>query len=183
MGLRYRISQFAQAVRARQLPPTAWQEIESILAPTEVALFRRHAPADRQHAYRVMRTLHDAGYRHRALLAAALLHDVGKARFRLRLWERIAGALAERCCPGRLKVWGHLPEGNGEPVFPAGVARWRRPFIIRAQHPRWGAAMVDAAGSPPLVVTLVRHHQQKERLPDPVANRLLRRLQWADDRN
>ena len=178
MGLKYRFHQFWQLIHAPPLPAPAWEEIESILTPAEVRLFRRYTVADRRHAYRVLRTLRTAGHDQPTLLAAALLHDVGKTRYRLRLWERIAGALADICCPGRVKSWGNSPVGS------SAILSWRRPFIIREQHPRWGAEMAAAAGSAPLVVTLVRHHQDKTSpLPDAEANGLLRALQWADDQN
>jgi len=178
MDLKYRFQQFWQLIHAPPLPAPAWEEIESILTPAEVALFRQHSVADRRHAYRVLRTLRAGGHDHPALLAAALLHDVGKTRYRLRLWERIAGALADICCPGRVKAWGSPRVGS------RAILSWRRPFIIRQQHPQWGAEMAAEAGSAPLVVTLVRHHQDKaSRLPDAEANGLLHALQWADDQN
>lgn len=173
MSVKYRVQQFWQLVRADPLPDLAWDEIEQILTAGELALFRRYAIGDRQHAYRVLCTLREAGYEHPALHAAALLHDVGKTRCRLHLWERIAGALADICCPGHVKLWG-----QGE------ATGWRRPFVIRRQHPAWGAEMAMAAGSSSLVATLIRNHQEKQEvLPGQEVNELLRQLQWADDRN
>lgn len=169
----YRLRQLWQLVTARPLPPTAWREIEAVLSPRESALFRRHAPADRQHAYRVLCTLRAAGHDHPALLAAALLHDVGKTRHRPRAWERVLGTVAERLFPGRIDQWG------------AGEARgWRRPFVIRAQHAAWGADMAAAAGSSPITVALIRRHQEKEAEPEEEETAaLLRWLQTADDQS
>jgi putative nucleotidyltransferase with HDIG domain len=173
MGLLYRVEQFWQLVRATPLPPTAWQEIEGILTPAELSLFRRYTVADRRHAYRVFRTLRRAGQEQTALLRAALLHDVGKTCYRLHLWERVAGALAELVSPARVKRWGQGP-----------VSGWRRAFVIRNQHAEWGAEMAESAGSTAMVVTLIRQHQEKEGMPsDPEVNELLQQLQWADDQN
>lgn len=173
MNVAYRLRQFWQLVTARPLSPTARQEIEATLSPEELALFRCHAPADRQHAYRVLRALRDADRHHPALLAAALLHDVGKIRCRPRAWERVLGTVAERLFPGRVERWG-----TGQP------RGWRRPFVIRARHAAWGAEMAAAAGSSPLTVTLIRRHQDKEsELDDPEASALLTALQAADDQS
>ena len=179
MELIYRLEQFWQLVRASPLAPSAWEEIEAILMPAEVDLFRNYAIADRRHAYRVLRTLRAAGDEHPDLLAAALLHDVGKVRCALPLWARVAGALADICCPGRVKKWGHAgPESR------TGLRTWRRPFVIREQHPAWGAEMAAAAGSRPQVVSLIRHHQDKQRRSvSGETAALLQRLQWADDQN
>lgn len=173
MSVKYRLEQFWQLVRADPLPASAWGEIEQVLTERELALFRRYAAGDRQHAYRVLRTLREEGYDHPALLSAALLHDVGKTRCRLHLWERVVGALAEICCPAKVKAWG-----QGE------ATGWRRAFVIRRQHPAWGAAMAAAAGSSALAVSLIRNHQEKEEaLPEQEAKELLRQLQRADDQN
>lgn len=173
MNIRYRLRQFWQLVTARPLPPAAWQDIEAILAPRELALFRRHSPADRQHAYRILCTLQAASHDRPALLAAALLHDVGKTRCRPRPWERVLGTLAERLFPGRVEHWG-----AGEP------RGWRRPFVIRAQHAAWGAEMAAAAGSSPLTVALIRYHQDKDAASgNGETATLLRCLQAADDQS
>ena len=173
MNVMYRLRQFWQLVTARPLPPAAWQEIGAILTPQELALFRRHLPADRQHAYRVLCALTAAGCEHPALLAAALLHDVGKTRCRPRIWERVLGTVIERLVPGRIERWG------------TGEARgWRRPFVIRAQHAAWGAQMAAAAGSSPLTVTLIRRHQDKSAASGSGETAaLLRCLQAADDQS
>jgi len=173
MKIIYRLRQLWQLVTARSLPPSAWQEIEAVLSPRECALFRRHSPADRQHAYRVLRTLRADGRDHPALLAAALLHDVGKTRHRPRAWDRVLGTMAERLFPGRIERWG-----TGEP------RGWRRPFAIRAQHAAWGAEMAAAAGSSPLTVVLIRRHQEKVIGPEEGETAaLLRWLQAADDQS
>lgn len=171
MNMLYRLQQFWHLLRARPLEPQALQEVKRVLSAQELKLFRRHAVADRRHAYRVMRTLLARGEDDPDLLAAALLHDVGKTRYRLRLWERVVGALGEILCPGCVKDWA---QGRAQ--------GWRRPFVIRSQHGAWGAKMAQAAGSSARTVRLIRHHQDKApALPGREENRLLRCLQQADD--
>ena len=171
MDLPYRLRQFRALLVARPLDAARWREIEALLSPAELALFRRFSPGDRQHSYRVMRALREAGHDDERLLAAALLHDVGKTRLRLHLWERISGALVETFAPSLGAHWG------------AGPARsWRRPFVIRAQHAEWGAEMAEAAGSDLATAALIRHHQQKPPdTGDDELDRLLGYLQWADN--
>ncbi|MCA9972379.1 MAG: HD domain-containing protein [Anaerolineales bacterium] len=173
MGLRYRAGQFWRLLFAAPLATAAWQDVAAVLSPAELRLFARFSAGDQQHSYDVLCTLRAAGYENAELLAAALLHDVGKTRVRLSVWERSLIVLAQRLFPGRLAAWG------------GGAARgWRRPFVVKQQHPAWGAEMAAAAGAAPLVVSLIRRHQDAvlETAVTP-EDALLRQLQWADDRN
>jgi hypothetical protein len=173
MGVRYRLRQFWQAVTARRLPPSAWTEIITHLRPAEVELFRSLSRADQAHSFRVMKTLQEQGGADRELLAAALLHDVGKTKARLPLWLRPAIILGHALLPGRVNEWG-----QGE------AAGWRLPFVIKARHPEWGAQMAEAAGSEPLTIALIRRHQDHlGPTGGPAEDELLRRLQRADDDN
>lgn len=172
--LRYRLWQFWQIVQARPLPHTAHQHIATLLTPAEQTLFARFSPADQAHSYRVMRLLEQHGHTDPALLAAALLHDVGKTQVHLTWWDRVIvviGVLAGRTIYTR---WG---EGA--------VQGWHKGVVVRVHHPDWGAQMAAAAGSHALTVALIRRHQEK--LPPNAAatreNELLRLLQWADDQN
>ncbi len=171
--LRYRLWQFWQIVTAVPLEPAAREEIAAILSPSEMALFDRFALNDQWHSYRVMKLLQEAGHEQPALLVAALLHDVGKTKLPLSLWERSFIVLASILLPRQTAVWG-----QGEAVG------WKRPFVVKVQHPAWSADMVTAAGSDPLAVELIRRHQDPI-IPDDQseAARLLCLLQWADDQN
>lgn len=168
MGLAYRLRQLRTILTAGPLPDEARRDIAATLSGPERALFDHYTPGDQWHAYRVLRMLRDAGYNDPDLLAAALLHDVGKTRCPLSAWDRTLIVVAQAFMPERMAVWGEgAPEG------------WRRPFVVRAQHAAWGAAMAEAAGSRPAVVDLVRRHQDRPKDRD---ERLVR-LQWADDQN
>jgi putative nucleotidyltransferase with HDIG domain len=168
MGLPYRLGQFARLLRPAELSPEQEADVAQVLSAAEVALFQRLVASDRWHSYEVYRLLLDAGETDANLLAAALLHDIGKTRARPGILGRVAVVLAEKWLPRRAAAWS-----EGEP------SGWRRPFVIRARHPEWGAALAQAAGSPPETVALIRQHQDANaKRPD----RLLERLQWADDR-
>lgn len=166
----YRIRQFWQLLTAASLPPEAWCVIATVLTQDETALFQQFSAADRLHSYRVMETLRQAGCNEQELLAAALLHDVGKTRHRPRLWERVVGAVVETICPDCVRRWG------------IGAARgWKRPFVIRRQHAHWGAELAREAGSSARTVAFIRHHQdQRPASLDARMQEQLQKLQWAD---
>ena len=181
VGIFYRLGQFWRGWRARPLPDEALERITAVLTPAETVLFGQFSLSDQQHSYQVLRTLQSAGQSHPDLLAAALLHDVGKTRAPLSVWERSLIVLGQAFVPGKTAVWGQ-----------GGVDSWQRPFIVKAQHPAWGAEMAQTANSRPLTIELIRRHQ--DTLPETPAlsgaevavsetDQLLRQLQWADDQN
>jgi putative nucleotidyltransferase with HDIG domain len=116
--------------------------VASVLSPAELALWRRMSRADRRHAAAVARRVeHALGEVARPpVLAAALLHDVGKVESGLgtlgRVWATLAGAAAPRS-----------REGEGR------VSRYLR-------HDQLGAALLTSAGSDPLTVAWAREHHQ-----------------------
>ena len=120
-----------------------------------------------------MRMLRDAGHNQPALLVAALLHDVGKTLLPLTIWERSLIVLASIFLPHQTAVWG-----QGEAVG------WKRPFVVKMQHPAWSAEMVANAGSHTQAVELIQRHQDTI-APEEHSEEaeLLRLLQWADDQN
>jgi len=146
--LLYRTRQFWQALKS---PPALedFELIQSILTPPQLGLFRQMQASEQAHSLRVLRALITQGETQGDLLVAALLHDVGKSRVRLRLWERVAIVLVKALCPGCVKRWGEGPPAN-----------WRRAFVVSARHPDWGAQMAVDAGASPLTAALIRRHQE-----------------------
>mgnify|MGYP001823615047 CR=1 FL=1 len=114
------------------------------------------------------------------LLAAALLHDVGKtgvpgdatgrkASGALRLWHRVAVVLMRAFWPGLLERIGKDQPGS-----------WRYPFFVQQHHAQIGADLAQKAGCSPRTVALIRHHEDlRGCLDDPV----LAALQAADGMN
>jgi len=149
----YRVWQFIQALTARRLTPAEWQEVSPLLSPPQQGLFRRMETNDQRHSLQVLRTLVRAGETHHDLLVAALLHDVGKSRHPLRLWERPVVVLTRLFRPAMVVRWG---QRAGDEDW-----GWRRPFVIYEQHPAWGAQMASEAGCSPLTVWLIRWHQER----------------------
>src|SRR5215467_484381 len=68
--------------------------------PTKaISLFQTMSPADQQHSLRVYRGLQSRGCTNKDLLAAALLHDVGKGQGRVPFWTRPLIVIGKRCAP------------------------------------------------------------------------------------
>lgn len=111
-------------------------------------LFLRMQPGEQAHSLWIFNQLIDQNETSEDLLAAALLHDVGKSRYPLRLWDRVLIVLGKRMFPLQAKNWG------------SGEARgWQRPFVVAEKHAEWGASMAEEAGASPVVVELIRRHQ------------------------
>lgn len=196
----YRVSQFVAAVKAG-LPgwagsghlnsAGAGKLLDTVLTTSQQDLFKRMPAGDQQHALAVAETLQQAGYQQRALLQAALLHDVGKS-IGQPLMHRVAIVLLQAFWPAALRrletpVATAVLSQASHPLPPdvlSHVAWWRRPFVVHARHPYVGAAWARAAGCEPLAVTLIARHQ--ETINDPAGGseaELLALLQWADELN
>ena len=172
----YRGRQFWLDLRAR---PAA-QDLEqarSILGPNLFALFTTMQPGEQVHSLQVLHRLLSQGEEHPDLLAAALLHDVGKSLRKLRLWERAWIVLAQAVWGQQARQWGCV-NANDLACLPF----WQQPLVVAEQHPAWGAEMVAEAGGLPLAVMLIRCHADKSSsaLPGP-DGQLLARLQLVDD--
>ncbi len=172
MKIIYRASQFFHALFAR-LTPEDNLLIEKTLSPSLIEVFQRMNRSDQLHGLRVLRSVCAAGEADPTLCAAALLHDVGKSRHPFRLWDRILVVLGRAIIPDAIERWG-----VGDP------RGWRRPFVIAAQHPQWGAKIVRAAGGREELITLISRHQETPTShPRSEIDRLLLRLQQADGNN
>jgi hypothetical protein len=168
----YRLGQLWANLSAGPFTAPARAEVAEVLDATEQKLFDLFSRADQWHSYRVLRCLRDAGYNHPDLLTAALLHDIGKTKCPLSIWDRTVIVVGGALFPTQVKRWetGSLDS-------------WRRPFVARAFHPEWGADMAAAAGTRPAVVELIRRHQDKVENIQDERDQLLAYLQWADDQN
>jgi hypothetical protein len=172
--VRYRVGQFLRALTAR-VPEEEVEQAIYVLTPGAKGLFRRQAVQDQRHALAVYHTLRQAGHTDPQLLAAALLHDVGKAAVWLPAWQRAIIVLLERFVP---RLLAHL--GQGQP------RGWRRPFVVHAQHPEVGARWAREAGCSPLTVALIRRHQDRLASPSSLTTeegQLLVALKAADSLN
>ncbi len=163
----YRVRQVMWGLRPR-VSEADREEVARWLSPAAQALWQRQSRRDQSHTLRVLRALQRWGFREPPLMAAALLHDVGKTEAALRLWHRVVWVLGKALSP-RLAAWLARPHG------------WRRPFWVLAEHPRLGARLAQAAGCDADTVWLIAHHQDRTVDASPRRQRWLRALQAADE--
>jgi hypothetical protein len=178
----YRIRQFWLAIHGT---PQAGDLVlaRGLLSEQQMQLFQRMQLCEQAHSLQVYKSLvqqhaQAAGEGWEDLLVAALLHDVGKNRFPLHVWERVEIVLARALLPEKSRAWGAIPDGaaDGKPLG------WKKPFVTAAHHAQWGAEMAAEVGASPLAASLIRRHQEAGG-PDSTVleERLLAQLQAADD--
>jgi hypothetical protein len=167
----YRVVQFWRAITA-QVRPEELAAIRPMLGPSGMALFGRLSRNDQRHSLNVYATLMAQGYRDRALLTAALLHDVGKTAGRLSLPYRVVAVLLRAFAP---RLLSRLEANGDSPLL--------SPFRVSGMHAAIGAQLVAAAGCSDTIVTLVRRHHERAFDPvDPLAGPLTV-LREADELN
>jgi hypothetical protein len=144
--------------------------VRSVLSDGELKLWQRMSRADRRHAVGVARHAerqldHEAT---KPVLAAALLHDVGKVSAGLGTYGRVVATLAGAAAGRSMaEAW---TRGEG----------FTRKVGLYLRHPDLGADMLALAGSDRLTVTWAREHHLPEdqwTLPQRVAGA----LKAADD--
>ncbi len=146
---------------------------EELLSPELFALFSQLLPFEQAHALRVFEGIRSEGHTQPDLLAAALLHDVGKSRYPLRPWQRAVSVLLKQFSPETYQRIGEMTLNS-----------WRAAIVVAAQHPRWGAEMAAEAGAAPSIQELILHHQDDDLSPLSEANQsYLKILQQVDENN
>jgi hypothetical protein len=137
-----------------------------------VDLFLAVPRYDQQHALRVLRTLQEQGHSDPDLMAAALLHDVGKTVPRsgsLRLWHRVVVVLMRAVGPDLVRPVGHKATRG-----------WRRPFYVQQHHAAISARLARKAGCSVRTADLIGRHEDP---PEPTDDPLLTALKAADSTN
>ena len=160
-----------------------FEEARAILPPSQFTLFNRLQTSEQTHSLRVLQALQAQGENQPDLLAAALLHDVGKTRFPLRLWERVLIVLVQGLSPGYIKLINFIRSFDST----------KKTFLVAENHPAWGAELAESAGASPLTLALIGRHQEKlsalgtsaqaPSTPFPLSleDQLLCKLQAVDD--
>lgn len=133
--------------------------IETTLSEAEYGLWRRMSGPDRRHSAQVGRDVERIlGNEATApVLAAALLHDVGKIDASLGTWGRVIATLSA-------KVAGH--DAASLWIKSSGFTRRVGLYL---HHPEIGADMLELAGSDPLTVSWAEeHHRSSDEWTLPV---------------
>lgn len=155
---RYRAYQFLHGLRPA-LAPAEVEAARALLSPAEFVLFSGAEARDRRHSVDLCVALRAAGAGE-AEQVAALVHDVGKGP--LHAWHRVAFVLLDAAAP-RLTRRLEAPEGAG----------WRNALWRLRHHARLGAERLEAAGSDPRVIALVRRHTEAPPSDDPALARFI----------
>ena len=158
----HRVGQFIGHLTARVVPAEVARS-RHLLPDAAWPLFAGMPTADRRHALDVAGRLLAAGQTDPDLLAAAMLHDVGKGH-RLRLWHRVTGVLLAAVAPRAL---GSLASPD--------TRSWRHPFHIFLHHPAISAEAALAAGCSQRTADLIRG------ITEPSDALLLAALRRADE--
>lgn len=144
-------------------------EVAHWLPASALPLFQSMSRADQQHSLRVCRGLLARGCHEKDMLAAALLHDVGKAEGRVPFWTRPAIVIGKRIAPQlltRLAVYPEHPEYTGyaqeTEKTRRSKAHWRRALGMAWWHADVGADLAMAAGLSERAVLYIRTHHQPD---------------------
>jgi hypothetical protein len=128
------------------------REVARWLPASAYALFTGMSPADQRHSLRVCFGLQARGCVEPDMLAAALLHDVGKAQGRVPFWTRPIIVVGKRFAPRLLQRVAIYPHD--------GLPAWRRALGYAWWHAEIGADMAAAAGLSERAVLYIRTHHQ-----------------------
>lgn len=141
----YRVRQFWHAIYPK-IKPEELEWAMSLLPSRSVPIFMAQSLPEQRHALDVAFDLWSSGVRTPHLLTAALLHDCGKTKYSLNVWERITIVLLQKA-PRR--VWNSLLHSSS--LFSA-------PLRTAQEHPQWGAVIASEIGLDPQIIELIREH-------------------------
>jgi hypothetical protein len=153
----YRLKQVYQQL-GFGLPMTRedYEEVERWLPASALPLFHTMSQADQRHCLRVCRGLQAHGCCEQDMLAAALLHDVGKAQGRVPFWTRPAIVLGKRFAPSWLQytliAQDQIDQDQGR--------SWRRALSYAWYHAEIGASLAATVGLSERAVLYIQTHHQ-----------------------
>lgn len=177
MNWKYRVWQFWKALVAKP-DQHDFAMVERILPAELLPLFSQMGKNEQAHSIRVCKALIEEGESEIDLLAAALLHDVGKTLYPLKLWERIWIVLWKEQKKENKNTEFHIPwnEINHQPW-------WKRAMIVAENHAEWGAKLLKQYQVSPRLIWLVQYHQEYPQDRNSEKEKyLLEKLQRVDNR-
>ena len=170
------IRRIRQGVRAIVSPAlhVDYDLAATYLNAEQMGLFRRMQRSEQLHSLSVLRDVLAQGETSRDLAVAALLHDIGKVNYPMRIWQKTVVVLVRRLLPQVHQRWSQGDVRN----------RFKQASIVAERHPQWSAEIMRTAGANDATLWLIAHHAD-----DPADWRThpcyeaLVRLQRADDAN
>lgn len=173
MPMVYRLQQGVRALLAFSQPVDR-ALAERYLGQSLLAVFDQMNRDEQLHSLAVLRDVLVQGETPTDLAVATLLHDVGKSRYPIRVWQKTLVVMVRAVAPAAYARWS-----NGSPLN-----LWERPFVVYGQHPAWSAEILSEAGASEIVCWLAAHHADAvERWQKHPYVGWLRRLKQADDQN
>ena len=173
MPVVYRLQQGVKALFAFSRP-VDWALAERYLSPPLLAMFRQMNRDEQLHSLAVLRDVLAQGDTPNDLAVVALLHDVGKSRYPISVWQKTMAVMVRVLVPSAYTRWS-----KGSPLN-----LWERPFVVYEQHPLWSADLLRAAGASEAACWLAAHHASRDETAlTPIQMEWLGRLQQADDQN
>src|SRR5262249_12795110 len=125
------------------------------LSPDQLRLFGQMSRGERLHSLNVLRDVLAQSSKSQSettpteLAIAALLHDVGKSRYPLAIWQKTVAVIVQAAAPSTFQRLSH-----GDPRV-----WWQRAFVVYAEHPAWSADLLAETDASPDAIWLVAHHQ------------------------
>jgi hypothetical protein len=145
------------------------------LTPNQLDLLCRLRHAEQYHSLNVLRDILKQGDTPDDLAVAALLHDVGKSRYKTDVFQKSIAVVIKHLLPDLFRRWSE----QGDPSH-----YLQRPCMILALHPQWSAEMVAPTDVSQRSLWLIAHHADKlADWEDHAHFHLLKRLRRADDAN
>lgn len=173
MAAAHRLRQGIRALMAFS-QPVDYQPVVQSLNPVQQQLFRQMKRSEQLHSVKVLIEIQAQGAVPDDLAVAALLHDVGKSRYPLAIWQKTLAVLVRAFAPGLFRRWS---TGTATPL-------WKRGFVVAVKHPQWSAEMVAKTQASERAIWLIVHHADSPTdWEDHPYLPLLKRLQEADDSN
>ena len=146
--VRHLVKRFFGSLRPGGPPAADVEWVRGVLLDGELRLWQRMSGPDQRHSVQVARDVerrlgHEAT---RPVLAAALLHDVGKLDAGLGTFGRVVATLTIALA------------GRDEVLSWQGSRGIHRRIALYARHAELGAQMLTLAGSDPLTIAWAREH-------------------------